>query len=467
LASSATSAKYMERASCLVPEASAKLVRIGTFNAESYWRPPARATLPSIHDPSTSDLVVAMDELLVPWGHQGSPLVTMLPMHPAQAHYLRTIGLDFEPRSLFASVERWREAGRPLCAFQIATENRAVSAWPELRLSPYAVTQSFHSLARSRGQSHFWPDPRRVAEVNSKIFSTRLNQSIFPNAEIAIVRTLSELQDFAKSLSGRPFLVKDPFGLSGKGHFLVSDETALARLQKFLSRQLDAGAGVEFVAEILLEKAADFSCFCQLSSDGGVVFRGVQLMLNHGFSYACSQPADPAFLADLDRRNYFEALKPFLRAVHEEGYWGPVCIDSMVLANNRIWPVVEINARESMGTIARSIADFLSDYGVSGLLTFLVFSSRGVQPYEQLLTILESSGLLWKPRRARGVLPLSSASLYSASAGENEAARKGRWYAFLVDENPAGCLSLRDRWISLCASVFGWQIFESLPRQES
>jgi hypothetical protein len=465
--SSATSAKYMERASCLAPEASARVVRIGTFNAESYWRTPARATLPSIHDPSTSDLVVAMDELLVPWRHQGSSLVTMLPMHPAQAHYLRTIGLDFEPRSLFASVERWREAGRPLCAFQVATENPTASAWPELRLSPYAVTQSFHGLARSRGQSHFWPEPRKVAKVNSKVFSTRLNQSVFPNAKIAIVQTLSELQDFAKSLSGPPFLVKDPFGLSGKGHFLVSDGTALTRLQKFLSRQLDAGAEMEFVAEPLLEKSADFSCFCQLSADGSVVFSGVQLMLNHGFSYAGSQSADPAFLADLDRRNYFEALEPFLRAVHEEGYWGPICIDSMVLADNRIWPVVEINARESMGTIAQSIADFLSDYGVSGLLTFLIFSSRGVQPYEQLLTVLERSVLLWNPQRARGVLPLSSASLYSTSGGENDAARKGRWYAFLVDENRAACLTLRDRWISLCTSVFGWQVFGGLPQQES
>jgi hypothetical protein len=467
LPAGATSARYAEHASRLAPGPPGKVVRIGTFNAESYWRPHARVTLPSIHDPSTAELVVAMDELLVPWCHPGSTLFTMLPIHPAQADYLRSIGLAFEPRPLFASIEKWREVGKPPCAYQVAAENQTAPAWPDLALSPYAVTPSFHVLARSRGQSHLWPDPLCVAKVNSKVFSTRLNQSIFPKADIAVIRTLSELQDFATSLSGRPFLVKDPFGLSGKGHFLVSDGAGLARLQKFLSRQQNAGSEIELVAEAFIEKIADFSCSCELSADGRITFRSVQLMFNHGFSYIGSQPADPAFLADLRRQNYFETLEPFLRAVHEEGYWGPVCIDSMLLADNRIWPVVEINARESMGTVARSITDFLSQHGVSGLLTFLAFSSRGVQPYEHLLAALESSSLLWKPGRFRGVLPLSSASLYSASAVENDAARKGRWYAFHVGENPAECLSSRDRWISLCATELGWRVFEHLHRQTS
>jgi hypothetical protein len=460
LAASATSARYPERASRPAPGPSDKVVRIGTFNAESYWRPPARVTLPSFQDPSTSELVVAMDELLVPWCRPGSTLFTMLPMHPAQADFLRFIGVDFAPRALFPSVEKWQEAGQPLCAYQVAAGNHTASEWPDFALSPYAVTSSFHALARLRGQAHLWPDPCVVAKVNSKVFSTRLNQSIFPKADIAVIRTLSELQEFAQSLAGRPFLVKDPFGLSGKGHFLVSDAAGLARLQKFLARQQNAGGEIELVAEALVEKIADFSCSCELSRDGGCTFRSVQLLLNHGFSYLGSQPADPAFLATLVRQRYFQTLEPFVRAIHKEGYWGPVCIDSMVLADHRIWPVVEINARESMGIIARSIAEFLREHGVGGLLTFLVFSSRGVPPYEQLLAALESSGLLWKPGRRRGVLPLSSAGLYCASGIAGHAARKGRWYAFLVGENPAERLSLRDRWVSVCAAELGWQVFE-------
>jgi hypothetical protein len=318
-----------------------------------------------------------------------------------------------------------------------------------------------------RGQSHCWPDPPCVAKVNSKVFSTLLNRAAFPEADIAVIRTLSDLQNFAESLSGRPFLVKDPFGLSGKGHYLVSDEAGLVRLLRFLSRQLDAGCEIEFVAEAFLEKIADFSCFCELSADGRVAFRGVQLMLNNGFSYIGSQPADPRFLADLRRQNYFETLEPFLRAVHDQGYWGPVCIDSMLLADKHIWPVVEINARESMGIVARSIANFLSPHGVSGLLTFLVFSSRSVQPYDELLAALANAGLLWKPGRSRGVLPLSSASLYATSSSEGDAMRKGRWYAFLVAANPAECLALRERWISFCTAELDWRVFEQLHRWSS
>src|SRR5262249_50363832 len=140
---------------------------------------------------------------------------------------------------------------------------------------------------------------------------------------------------------------------------------------------------------------------------------------------------------------------------------------SMLLAGKRVWPVVEINARESMGIVTRSIADFLLEHGVSGALTFLVFSCRGVQPYEQLLATVANAGLLWKPGRSRGVLPLSSASLYAAPSSEKDAVRKGRWYAFLVAENPAECLALRERWTSFCAAELGWQVFEQLHRQSS
>ncbi len=467
LAVGATSAKYTEYASEGARGPASKVVRIGTFNAELYWRPPNRATLPSFQDPSTPELVAAMDELLVPWCRPGSALVTMMPVHPAQVDYLRAISLDFEPRSLFASVGRWRESGKPVCAYQVAAEKEIAEAWPDLPLSPYAITPSFHGLARSRGQAHLWPDPICVARVNSKVFSTRLNQAIFSKSAIAVIRSLSDLQDFSKSLLDRPFLVKDPFGLSGKGHFLVSDAASLARLQKFLSRQQDTGRQIELVGEALFEKVADFSCFCEISASGHVTFRSVQIMLNHGFSYIGSLPADEAFLTDLGRQNYFETLEPFLRSVHDEGYWGPVCVDSMLLPGNRIWPVVEINARESMGIVARSVADFLKDYGVSGLLTLLAFSSRGVQPYEHLLATLEEARLLWKPGRAHGVLPLSSASLYSASASEHGGERKGRWYGFLVAQNLTECLSLRDRWMSFCASQLGWQVFERAHGQAS
>lgn len=39
---------------------------IGTFDAERFWRDPNLAKLPSFHDPEMENIVMAMDESLLP-----------------------------------------------------------------------------------------------------------------------------------------------------------------------------------------------------------------------------------------------------------------------------------------------------------------------------------------------------------------------------------------------------------------
>ena len=442
------------------------VLRVGAFNAESYWRPAGRATLPAVSDPAAADVIVTMDELLVPWRNPGGTLATMLPMEQAQAHHLSKLGVDFKRQPLHGSVEEWRAAGKPACSYEVAAEGlrKGASTWPDIPISPYAITASFGALARCCGQSGRWPEADDVARVNSKVFSTQLNQRFFPQAKVVVIRSLSDLQRFATEISGRPFLLKDPFGVSGKGHFLVKHEASLSRLMKLFAEQIEAGLELEFVAEAFLEKRSDFSCFCEISPRGEARICGVQRMHNNAFSYRGSQPADVEFSGQLQRRGYFEMLEPFLNALYEERYWGPVCIDSMQLADGTLWPVVEINARESMGIVAKSICDFLTLHGTTGLLTFLGLSARTVQPYEQLLAALSRHGMLWHPGQSQGILPLSSASLYVTHDQEKEGLRKGRWYAMLVAKTESEQAALRDRWTSVCAAEFGWQLPWASPQ---
>ncbi|MFD2876798.1 hypothetical protein ACFTAO_13755 [Paenibacillus rhizoplanae] len=48
----------------------------------------------------------------------------------------------------------------------------------------------------------------------------------------------------------------------------------------------------------------------------------------------------------------------------ETGYHGEVCIDSMLLASGELVPIVEINARKSMGLINHHINQYVRQYSL-------------------------------------------------------------------------------------------------------
>lgn len=430
-------------------------IRIGTFNAEAYWTPPGIAALPAVADPAMLRVVATMDELLMPWDTPNATLATILPIHTAQQNWLRELGLQVNFHPLFSSVEEWDNAGAPQCAYSIAT-----AKWhdaPVGRLAPYAVTPAFQTLAKQHGKHCAWPDAVDVAKINSKSYSTRLNQMLRPEARVCVAQSLSALDDFVSAQAGAAFLLKEPFGVSGKGNYLVKDEANWLRIRSWLLRQEKAGNEIELIAEHLLDKAEDFSCYCEIARNGEITFHGLQRIQNRDFKFFGSTVAERAFEVEMERKNYFQCLKPYLQAMFRDGYWGPVCIDSMLLADGTIWPVVEINARESMGIIGRGIDAFLAGHGAAGMMTFLSFGARSVPDYAALLDELDRHHMLWRPGSRSGVLPLSSASLYVNTPQPDQFA-KARWYVMLVGESPKQRIDLYDRLCSLCSVRLSWQL---------
>ncbi|MFD1906532.1 hypothetical protein ACFSQ7_25010 [Paenibacillus rhizoplanae] len=51
----------------------------------------------------------------------------------------------------------------------------------------------------------------------------------------------------------------------------------------------------------------------------------------------------------LERAGYFDVMIQVANDLFKDGYFGPVCIDSMVLKDGTLVPIVEINARKIYG----------------------------------------------------------------------------------------------------------------------
>jgi len=102
--------------------------------------------------------------------------------------------------------------------------------------------------------------------------------------------------------------------------------------------------------------------------------------------------------------------------LYEDGYRGDVCVDSMVLQNGSLEPLVEINARKSMSLIKSAIDGFLAKTGRQGSLTSVSAVYDGTSDFAGLLELLEESRLLFTSDRPCGILPLTVSTLYAREA---------------------------------------------------
>lgn len=417
-----------------------KVAFLGTFDAERYWRDPRWTRLPEINDPAMSRTVAAMDELLFPLCQSGDVLITRYAMNPALKDYLAQTGFGFynncqdlepvsglpDPASVFELLDRQYEEPGIHFLFEDVID-----------VSPYAVFPSTHTFRQRRGFSGPVPSAAVVQKVNSKIYSHQLHDRVGLKKVGTVVYSSAELETAAVSWSsGRGVLIKDPFGVSGKGNVLITSMKMLQRIARYLVRQEAEGYQTCFLVEPYLEKKQDFSCQMRVEPDGGAKVISVQTIFNTQFAYAGSMTAAAEWVQGLAETGYFETMKAIAAQLAQDGYFGELCVDSMRLANGEIVPLVEVNARKSMGLINCHLDRFLQRFAVQGYFCFLALGFKGAIRFETLLEQLEAAGILFTPERGWGVMPLSANTLFANRDAEittdNTKIFKGRLYMSLV-----------------------------------
>jgi hypothetical protein len=260
-----------------------------------------------------------MDELLAGFCAPGELLITRQPIDDA---LLAAYGVPFDHQSVDAPGPGPIEQYLPPLDHQV----------PE----PYAVLTPHTSL----------PSPEVVAQVNSKTWSNALVQELGLPGAGRVVRSPDELVAAVTDLDFHA-LVKDPYGVSGRSLLEVTTPGVLRAIERVLRKQPDHR--VELLVQPKYPKKHDFSGHVELARDGSWELLGLQQMANKGFRHFGSQPAPAALV---DKGWYADTLADVVAAVHAAGYWGPIGIDAMVLDDDSVVPVLEINARQSLGLLA-------------------------------------------------------------------------------------------------------------------
>ncbi len=438
---------------------SAKL-HLGSFGSERFWRNPALSQLPGVVDAQADTIVAAMDELMFAACHaQNELLVTRQPMDKTHVDYLRETGFRFsnndKPVELGASVS----ANDAICGLLQAAGNGAY--FSELfadvtGLSPYSVLPTTEPFCRHYGIAQQIPTIEAVNKANSKLFSHALEVEELDEWHGETIDSAAELETAGKRLlENASFLIKDDFGVSGKGNFLVDSNPLLERIVRHIGKQEKQGKHTRFLLEPLLEKALDFSCQLDIGVSGEVAIVSAQKMENAGFAFSAIQTAEPAFVERLDRAGYLGKMQTVAARLYQEGYFGPVCIDSMLLKDGSIRSVVEINARQSMGLINHYVDRFLEPFSTQGSLLFFSLGLTRPVSFDEILHTMRQEAILFQADRPEGILPLSAntLSVNRNTQASREAAYKGRFYASLVATRPEARLGLKEKMKRVFASL--------------
>ncbi|MFJ5304230.1 hypothetical protein [Streptomyces sp. NPDC088350] len=387
-----------------------KLIRLGTFDAERSWRPSGLATLPAVRSPDGDRVVAAMDELLAVLCGPDDLLITGSSLPDSFIGVLAGAGIA--PRYRAAPPAGTDDDTH------LTVEQRLLHAPPGdlagYGLAPYAVLPETASLIRACGLRADLPGVDVVRRVSSKTWSNALARTMGLRGAGTVARSVPELLAQVEQLGSGTVVIKDPYGVAGRGTIAVSSPRTLGTVARVLQRQVDQGAAVELLVQPHYDRAADFSAQIHVTGDGEIRRRGIRLMQNAEFSYTGSRPLPAALEQRLAQAGYRELINGVGAALAAEGYHGPVCVDSMLLRDGALVPVLEINPRVSMGLISLALERRLAGPGRTARLSVrtvrLPEPSTASRVFDRLTTVLDERGALLRADRA-GLLPLTVGTL--------------------------------------------------------
>ncbi|ANF96235.1 hypothetical protein [Paenibacillus bovis] len=438
------------------------VLHMGTFEAELHWREHNLAILPALPDREAEKIVTAMDELLFSFCQPGDLLLTRYAIDPAQREYTRRLGFDFTSNTTHLQPEQTavrtpiaaaagygqaaspqrtaKENAHPISVFQLLYDYGSALAeqlpLEGAELSPFAWVPYIKEASQRFGIRSQHPPLEIVRSVNTKRYSAEIKQRLGLDHPGIYVTDTDQLETVGRELLDRgTFMIKDNYGVSGKGNIHIESPAMLTRIASSIRKQEDKGRNVEFVLERYLDKEQDFSCQFYITKQGDIEIISVQWLANSQFAYRESLSPDADFMDLLERHRYFEIMEQISRELYRDGYYGHVCIDSMVLQDGSLEPMVEINARQSMSLIKNNIDQYLRQHGLQGNMTNYTVTHDGSLSHEQLLSELQRNQLLFLPDTGQGILPLTSAALSVNHPTEPDGKKhKGRLYLSVVTD---------------------------------
>lgn len=244
--------------------------------------------------------------------------------------------------------------------------------------------------------------------LNSKITSHEVAKDHGLNPEgITIIKTFDDLSHHLKKFDIKKWICRDPFGMAGTGS-IVFDMTELANLEKYISKQLKNNPLIlaPYFSRLIdlgfIFEGEKFEVTWNLNSKGGrfkggIVFQNIDswnLLIKERFQ--------------IEFEEIFKTEKKVAEIFKKIGNMDIIQVDSFIYSEEgsiKFYPLVEVNARKSMGYFINKLKRFLPKNGVGLFLSLNNSNLLKVQNFNDRRSSL--GDLLYSLSNNTGVIPLS------------------------------------------------------------
>lgn len=218
---------------------------------------------------------------------------------------------------------------------------------------PWGASQRITKWLKEKKISTPLPAWETVLKINSKAFSYTYSKQL---PQSALLSNSNDLTNWLRETKGIRVL-KTCYGLSGRGHYFINDQTPEDEAIKFC--QLEWGKNRPLIAEPWVNRSFDFSTQWYVHPNkieliGPTVFetndKGVYRSTKVGSEHFLFGSYHP-FLIE-----HINFVQPILKIIQKEGFFGYLGIDAFLYLNDQneiqLQPLVEINGRQTMSLAA-------------------------------------------------------------------------------------------------------------------
>jgi hypothetical protein len=332
------------------------LVFVCNFEAEEQWAR-GHVGLPAVAAPGVSPLVRSMEELGVLLAGPDDHLVLSRPLDPGYQDYLRRLGF-----ALPTVIVPERPAGSGTTTDAVLASPAVLRRLADLGragalLVPMGTTDAEQKLADAAALPLAGPDAATYERVNSKIYGRRMVERL--GLRPVPGHCCETVAEFASVLAGieLPVVVKDAYGVSGKGLVVLDSPAKAGRLAAMVQRRA-RGSGddrLAVVVESWLPKRYDLNYQVTICRDGTVTLDFVKRAVTAGGVH--QGHLDPAGLTPAQYAEIEAAAHALGNHLYRDGFTGVAGVDAILAEDGVVYPVLEVNARFNMSTYQGGVSE--------------------------------------------------------------------------------------------------------------
>ena len=234
---------------------------------------------------------------------------------------------------------------------------RQSDPFPYEQLETWGASAAAAQWAKNHAIRYESPSFDLVRKIQSKAYAFE-NAPQLPGS--AILSDHIQLKKWLVDYQAQTIVFKTCFGTAGRGHMVIDPQkpVEIAKLINFLQKEWRSGRPI--LAQPWMERVLDFSTQWKITPEKEILFLGATLCeSNERGQYKGNWVGDlPQLFGEhlhyLDKQK--EVASEVLKKIAALGFFGNIAFDAMVYKADafaqELYPIVEINARKTMGWVA-------------------------------------------------------------------------------------------------------------------